>query len=442
VRLPEPPSETGSSTRAVPDFLHRLLPRGVSTLASANLASQFIALGALPLLTRWYAVSDFGLLQIYLSITMVGGLVACIRYDYAVLQPPDSATAGRIVVLSLLIALVSGFLVLGLVPLLGWVFGTQGWRDLNRLALVVGAAVAFTGMASAVTNWLLRRGRFEVVARARLFQGGSMAGLQLAGALAGMGGTGLILGDALGRMVGLLVLLSASGLSRHLPRDRPALASLGRLGRDYLRFPLISGPSALVNSVGIAIPVLFLERFFGTAGLGVYSLLERVMGVPSLLVGMPLSQTFIHRLREAISRGSASIRSEVRSTVRIAALLGIAPFLALGLAGPFIFVTVFGEQWLATGELAQMLAVVYYVAYLIWPVNPTLTVMNRLRTQMAWDAGRGLTLAGVVCAVGLGHLPLEAMISMMTATAAVFGIVHYFLCLHSTQELCDLAPAS
>lgn len=427
--------------RAFPDALRRLLPRGVGTLAGANLISQLCTLAALPLLTRWCNPSDFGLLQVYISVTTIGGLVACLRYDYAVLQPDDHPTAGRLVGLSIIMALITGCVTLAIVPLLSWTIGTQGWHDLSGLTPVVGAAVALTGMSSAMTQWLVRQGSFKEVAQSRLFQNASMAALQLAGALSGAGGTGLILGDAAGRLIGLLILFGASGLVRHRPRSRAAFAELATIGRDYLRFPMVATPSALINAVGFSLPVFFLEKFYGTAALGLYSLLERVMGVPTLFVGQPLSQTFIYRLREAIPNGSAAVKAEIRATARLTGLFGLTPFIALAVAGPFLFVAVFGERWRSVGELAQMLSVVYFIAYVVWPVMPTLTVLNRLRTQMAWDAARALSLLGMVYVIGLRHVRLELAITMVAVLMAAFGVVHYGLCLNSTRRLCPPASA-
>jgi O-antigen/teichoic acid export membrane protein len=412
----------------------RILPKGLGTLAGANLVSQLIALVAMPVLTRLCSISDFGLLQIYVTVTMVAGLVACLRFEQAVLQPPELEMAGGLTVLSLLASLGTGVVMLGVVPALAWLLGTAGWHRISRLTLVVGAAVAVTGMTSAATQWLVRRGNFQAIARARLVQSICAATLQLAGGFAGFGGVGLIVGDAAGRLAGLVVLQRASGLARYLPRKRADVASLSRLGREYRRFVWIASPSALVNAVGGALPVLIIERGFGTAGLGVYSLLDRVMSVPTLFVGQPLSQTFSHQLREALYGAAGAARAAIRETVRVATILGVLPFLALAAAGPFLVTTVFGERWHLTGQLAQLLALPYGVAYVLWPVVPTLMILNRLRTQLVWDVARVLALLVVGWAVARGLFPLRGAIAIIAVLMSGFGVIHYGLCLSSVKR--------
>ena len=358
-------------------------------------------------------------------------MVACLRYDYAILQPADQTTAKRLVLLALLVALGAGLVTLGVFPLLTWSLRTIGWKELVHLTPVVAISVAATGMASAATQWLIRQGQFDAIARPRWIQSVLVAVLQLSGAMAGLGGRGLILGDAIGRVVGLAFLLQSARLFDNPPGDRAGFAALVRLGHDYLRFPAVAAPSALINAVGFSLPVFFVERFYGTAGLGVFSLLERVMGVPTLFIGQPLSQTFIHRLRESLPCGPASNQGEIRRTVGISALFGSVPFLTLALAGPFLFILVFGGRWAGAGGLAQILAVPYFVSFVLWPVMPTLIILNRLRTQMIWETARVFGMLALAAAASSGRVPLDYMVAMIVLLMSGFSIVHFWLCYSS-----------
>lgn len=425
----------------VRNFGRRFLPRGVGTLARASLISQLCTLLAMPVLTRWCSLSDFGLFQLYLTVTTISGLLACLRYDYAILQPADQTVAEGLGLLALLMALGAGCVTLGVLPLLTRSLGTTGWMELAKLTPLVAVAVTTIGMASATTQWLIRLGRFDGVARSRWVQSFSVATLQLAGAAAGWGGTALIAGDVAGRLVGLVMLMRADRLLQRMPTNRAGLARLLRLGREYLRFPAVAAPSALINSVGASLPVFFVERFFGPAGLGVFSVLERVMGVPTLFLGQPLSQTFIHRFREALTRGPKSTQAEVRFTVRIASWLGAAPFLALLLAGPILFVVVFGNRWQEAGHLSQMLSVPYFVSYALWPVMPTLIILDRLRTQMAWDTMRAISLFGLAVFASHAQLRLEAVVSMIVVLMSVFSVVNFWLCHASAGRSPALTPS-
>ena len=125
--------------RLFTELLRKLLPRGVGTLAGSNLASQLCTLGVMPLLARWCSLADFGLLQIYVSVLSLAALVACLRYDYALLQPTDNAVAARLGHLCLVVATGAGFVTLAVIPLLAFSLQTHGWQQLFRLTPVVAA---------------------------------------------------------------------------------------------------------------------------------------------------------------------------------------------------------------------------------------------------------------------------------------------------------------
>jgi O-antigen/teichoic acid export membrane protein len=415
-------------------YIRGLLPPGLRPLASAAFVSQAVTIAVLPLLTRWAQVSDFGLFQIYATVTTMGGMLACLRYDLAVLQPSDEEIADRLYVLSLIVAASFGILTVLVLPPIAWAFGTEGWSSLSDLRLVVGAAVALTGMSSAANHWLLRHGSFTAVARSRVLQSVGTASVQLVLVLSGCGALGLILGDAIGRAAGFAAMAWRVPALRRAPRSRAGITAYCLLGRAYHRFPLVSMPSSLLSSVGTAIPVFFIERFFGTDGLGIYALLERTLGVPVVLIGRPLSQTFIHRLRAALAKGATFAADEILSTGRVAAALGIAPYAVLLLIGPWLFEFAFGTQWRTTGELARALALLYYVTYAMWPVNATLMIVNRLSTQMAWDVGRGTGLVAVVVAVAFFQLSLGTMLALTATVIASFQVIHYVLCLAAARE--------
>jgi O-antigen/teichoic acid export membrane protein len=407
------------------------IPQGLGPLALSNLASQFCTLLAMPFLLRWCGPAEIGILQIYVSLVTMTALVSCLRYDYALLQPPEARDAELLGGLACLAAIICGLLVLVILPIAARGFGTAGWLALSDLAIPIGFAVAGTGAASAATQWLVRQGEFRILARTRLAQSVTTVILQLGGAHAALGGAGLILGDVVGRLVGAAMLLSATPLLRHLPHGRKTLAEGLSLGRRFDRFPLVATPSAIVSALGMSLPAFLLERYCGPAVLGLYSLIERVMGVPTLLLGQPLSQTFTHRLQRAVVEAGGSPASVIRRTAKVAALAGLPAFGILVLAGAPLFRLVFGSAWEEAGRLAQWLAPVYFLAYICWPVMPTLFVLDRLRTQIGWDVGRTAALAGMAVPLGSMRLDPVAAIAAFSSIMSLFALLHYWLCLRA-----------
>jgi O-antigen/teichoic acid export membrane protein len=410
-------------------LIGRILPRGMAQLAGAGLVSQLISLVAIPLVARQAGADALGLLQAYLTVTTFAAVVACFRFEYALLQPAEEASAVRLVVLACLAAVASGLATVASLGFLGAMFNTAAWRELAHLRWVVGGAIAISGASLTFTQWTIRHGHFDGIARARWIQSLCTAGAQVSAAYAGWGGAGLILGEAAARLVGAVILYTASGLHGAPARSDLSPQALVRTLREYRRFPLVSGSSSLVNALGFSLPAFIIERYFGLAALGTYSLVERVAGLPTTLVGTPLSQTFAHRMRQAVADSPRAARDALNGTLRLACWLGLPVFGALAIAGPQLFVLAFGESWREAGQLARYLAVPYGIAYAAWPVMVTLLILNRLQVQLLWDLSRTCAMLGLFAVAAHGLLGFHAMFSAIVWTIAVFGVIHYRLCL-------------
>ncbi|MGB3913977.1 MAG: oligosaccharide flippase family protein, partial [Dethiobacteria bacterium] len=65
----------------------------VFKLITGNVAAQLITIGAMPIITRMYTPDDFGIYQLFVSITSVLIVVAALQYDMAIMLPPAEEDA-------------------------------------------------------------------------------------------------------------------------------------------------------------------------------------------------------------------------------------------------------------------------------------------------------------------------------------------------------------
>ena len=85
------------------DFLRtKSFSKNVALLTAGTVLSQLILLASLPLLTRLYDPSDFGLLAIYLASTSFLGVVACLRFNVAIPLSKDNEESIYLTYLSLI----------------------------------------------------------------------------------------------------------------------------------------------------------------------------------------------------------------------------------------------------------------------------------------------------------------------------------------------------
>ena len=77
----------------------------IATLMSGTIISQTLMFLFIPILTRLYTPSEFGVYSLFFSVTAILGLVAGWKYDQAIMLPKSDKDAQALVYLSIIITL-------------------------------------------------------------------------------------------------------------------------------------------------------------------------------------------------------------------------------------------------------------------------------------------------------------------------------------------------
>ena len=168
----------------------------------------------------------------------------------------------------------------------------------------------------------------------------------------------------------VLVTAAASGLNALLlwwadRRLGDGLVGGGRgapwreLARRHRDFPLYRAPQVTLNALSQSLPVLLLAAFFGTAAAGHYSLAASVLAAPMVLLAKSVNDVFYPHVASAVNRGEPITASLAKTTLVMAAV-GLVPFGAMVVLGPWLFALLFGDPWWQAGEYARWMAVWLY----------------------------------------------------------------------------------
>jgi len=369
--------------------------RSVLVLAGGAALGQGLAVLASPLLTRLYAPSDLGTLAAYTSILSIPVVIASLCYDLAIPLPVEDKTAAALLVLSLGIAL--GMTIL--VALLVWLLGDSIIARINTPALgpyLWLVPVGFLGMAiyRALNQWAVRKQAFERIAQTKLTQSLSMVVTQLGFGLLHLAPLGLLVGDLLGRIAGSGSLGSLAWRQIKTEVGSLSRADLGQALARYRRFPLLSSGSILLNSAGLQLPPLLLAGLYGPEIAGWFSLSQRVIGVPSTLVGQAVAQVYLGTAARLARKDIRALHTLFLRTAQRLALIGVAPLALLALCGPWLFAFLFGEPWREAGVYVRLLSTMLLLQLVAAPLSYTLSILERQDLQLAWDAGRLLAVVG------------------------------------------------
>src|SRR5262249_10882943 len=163
--------------------------------------------------------------------------------------------------------------------------------------------------------------------RTRIAQVIGQLGIQIPGGLLHLGAPCLLAGTLASQVLGTGGLLKRSGL--RFQDLKPG--EWKRLAKEYRAFPLINSWDALINVIGLRIPLVFFAAWAGVDLGGYSSLTRRVLGLPASLLGQAVAQVFYPTIAEMNVAGA---RRLVESTATALVLVSFPVFAVVALHGP------------------------------------------------------------------------------------------------------------
>lgn len=380
----------------------RVLPRGrfarsVAVLAGGTALGQAIVVLASPIVTRLYTPGDFGVLAVYSSILGILSVIASLRYELGISLPEKDEDAANLLALSLGTVVFTALLVV-----IGtWLLGAQIVHWANASALrpylwLLPVGVVMVGTYNVLNYWAVRKQDFTRIARTKLNQGVGSVTTQIGLGLLKSGPLGLLISRIVGQAAGIttLAMLAYKKDKKALGAIRPS--QMRYMAARYRRFPLFSSGAALLNALGLQIPVLLLSAFYGAQVAGQFALVQRVLGVPLTLIGTSVSQVYLSRAAIEARTDVEGLQRLFYSVAKRLAALGFIPAIVLFATGPLLFALLFGDQWRQAGIYAQVMAAMFLGAFLTVPLSYTFIVVERQDLSVIWNGLRFLLSAGSI----------------------------------------------
>jgi len=367
---------------------------------------------------------------VYSSLMAIAMIVIALRYDLAVLLPPDDETAVNVVAVAL-------FAVVGMSGL----FAAAAWFIRAHNATLPGAhglapylwllpiGACGVGVYQVLVCWGLRHRAYKAIAASKFSQVAAQALTQIAGGLLTHGGlAGLLIGDVCGRVSGSWRIARIT-----LRNDLPSLRRINFGGireaaRRYRNYPLMMAPAGLINTAGLqAVPLLF-TACYGPRLVGLYALVDRTLQAPMALIAQATSQVYMAQAAELGAGNPAGLRRLFAKVTGTSLLYGIGPLIFICAFSPALFAHVFGEQWRAAGSYARILAPAYYFCYAHQCVGMTLAMLERQAWQFGWDLLRLTAVVSVLVGCSMAHLGFGEQLFAFAVVSSLSFIANLALC--------------
>lgn len=381
----------------VKQLTERKFVRNVVLVASGTAGAQAITMAFSPIITRLYGPEAFGLLGAFTATLGIVMPIAALSYPIAIVLPKSDDDAKAIAKLSFRIAFIIALLLSAILLIAGnEIAALLGMEAIAGFMLLIPVAMFFNALQQIMQQWLIRKKQFKVTARIAVSQS-----LILNSSKVGVGwfyplGAVLIALATLGNALYAVQLWfgAKKWADQDGKIDKVAKSiSLKEVAYKHRDFPYYRAPQVFINALSQSLPVLMLASFFGPAAAGFYAIGRTVMGMPSTLIGKAVSDVFYPKIAEAANSHQDVHKPIFKATAALAAV-GIIPYGAVFLFGPWLFEFVFGEEWFVAGEYARWLAAWLYFAFMNRPSVAALAVLNMQRMFLIYEIVSLLLRAG------------------------------------------------
>ena len=382
--------------------------RNVGKLLSANIVAQAIGLLVYPILTRLYSPEDFGLLNLFTSIASVVALFATCEYHYAIVLPKEDEKAHSLVQLCfIIVAFLFAFTCLT-IPFATPISALFKAPELAHYWWMLPFLVVSFGIWNILNYWYIRRKAFTRISGYQVTQSIFSAAGKIGLGVMGRLNCGLIVASVLAPLLSLLI---SAGLAwkKHLCMLFSRNENMRIVAKEYANFPKFSLPRALVNSVGISLPVWLLTPHFGLEQVGYLSLAMMAAFLPLNIIARACYQVMYQEVAEKVQR-QEPIQSIILRFVAWTSMV-----MLMGLTGIYIFVPqlvtlLFGADWIESAYLIRRL-----LPYLLLvPVCGTICFLSDVFAKQKiamWMETGYVTMMAIMLFLGIQLDNFEASVS-------------------------------
>ena len=355
--------------------------RNVSILIGGTASAQLITVFFAPLLTRLFTPHDFGNLAVFVSLLGVINVISSLRYELAIPLPEKDTEAANVaaacIIFLILITLLSTVMVGLFAASAASIFSMPALKEYLWL-LPLG--VFLSSVYNIFYYWSIRKGLFTDIASTRFSQCVVMLMVQFS--TFKLGGLGLIVAQVVGQSVGVMRLARVS-----LPMQVFKGISWRRIKHvlvRYRRFPLLTTWAGIFSSGGKQLPPLLFAYFFSPAVVGIYSLAYQVLTQPISMVGNSIQGVFFSGAAE-LNRNKL-LDCKVYKLLDTLVQISVPPAVIMVLAGPQLFETVFGGEWIEAGRLARWMTPWLIMQFCTGPLTVVFSILEKQHIGLAMQA--------------------------------------------------------
>ena len=395
----------------------------VVKLAGGSAIGQALVMLSMPLVTRLYSPADMGIFGVFMSFISFASVGVALRYDLAIVAARDKFEADVLLITSIALAVpcvfIASFVLFGMIR-----FNILGYGllpDWSALAMLV--ALLATGVFSSLRLWYVGRQKFGEISMALVSQGAGRAILPVILGWLSSGWTGMLGGEILGRLLGVVRLARGAW-----PEARITFATLDskdgvNVLRRYWKYPAVFLPSSMIDALATSLPLPIISSLYGVGAAGQYFLVARLASVPAALISAGVADVFHAKIAETARTDKSLVHRTLKSAIQKLTVVSLGIYLPVALISPFVFSIVFGESWQQAGTLMAIQSLACITGLVVSPLSRALAISRYPELKFLPDIVRlvaPVSSLWVCHYFGMTFLLTMVVFAVLTAISEIF----------------------
>jgi len=389
-------------------------------LVGGTAIGQFIAILALPVLTRIYEPDAFSVLAVYVSILSMLTAVAGLCFEYAIPLPKSERIAAALCVIAIASVFTFTAVTTGVIANYPYLFHALISDKIGSLLWLIPVGVFFVGMYNALQYWSTRNKRFKLIAKTRVTQSLSGTGVKL--------GVGYFLsGSIFGLILGQLIAQGAGFVTLGLSLFKKDWQIFNKLKlkhfmyavNRYKNFPKFTTLEVFSNIGGIQIPVVLIAYYSVGEEAGYLMIAMQLLSAPMGMLSGAVAQVYLAEAADKHHQGQ--LHEFTKKTITSLAKVAAIPLLLAGVTAPFIVPLLLGDPWQRTGILISWMVPWFFVQFITSPVSTILYITENQRIAFV------LQIMGLAIRVGFVVFAAYYTNNLIGEFYAVSGFIFYLI---------------
>ncbi len=307
---------------------------------------------------------------------VLGALVTLQSHNIIVTEEKEDV-AEKIVSLSVYITLIVSLitlLIIGVIDLLSFNWYEEKYS--SNWYYLIPVSLLFNGLNLTFSSLAVRKKEFKALSFNKILSAIFVPIFSITLGLLFEGPAGLIVGLLVGQSIAT-IMLGYKFFSHYrinlfisLPKAKKLLFG----NRGFIKYAV---PSETMNGFVFQLPIIMIASFYNSPGIiGNFNLSNRMLSMPVQLISTSVLDVFRQKASKEFAKNKECKNTYVKTFLLLFGS-SLLPFLVLLFFAPYIFKTIFGNNWVQAGVFSQIMAPFFFLKFIVSPLSYMFYIAGR-----------------------------------------------------------------